>query len=115
MQRQIYAYRCNGCGTLHYPFRMVCRSCRANDYFEFTPEPLPTRGRLLTYTHVHNLPAEYEVARLGLGIVELENGMRILGQLDVEAPELGMEVDGEVAVVRREAYDERYGIIFRAA
>ena len=115
MGRHIYAYRCPRCDTLHYPFRMVCKGCGENEMFEFETEPLPTSGTLLTFTHVHNLPAEYEVARLGLGIVELDNGIRMLGQLEIEAPELGMRVEGAVEVVRTEAYQRRYGMVFRAA
>ena len=113
--RQIFAYKCRSCGTLNYPFRMRCKACKANDFFEFDTEALPTRGRLLTFTHVHNLPAEYEVERLGLGIVELENGVRVTGQLDVDAPTLGMEVVGEIETVRRETYEDFYGFVFRAA
>lgn len=115
MERQIIAYRCRSCGTLHYPFRMRCRHCGNLEFFDFDPEPLPTTGRLLTFTHVHNLPAEYEVARLGLGVVELEGGMRVTGQLDIEDPQMGMPVTGSVDVVRHEAYEDFRGFVFRAA
>ena len=77
--------------------------------------PLPKAGTLLTFTRVYNLPAQYEVATLGLGIVELENGMRMLGQLDIDDPTIGMAVQGSVEVVREEAYDDFYGMVFRAA
>jgi hypothetical protein len=45
----------------------------------------------------------------------LENGVRITGQLDVAEPELGMSVVGDVSVVRHEAYDDYFGMVFRAA
>ena len=115
MAREIYAYKCRLCGTMHYPMRMVCKGCRQNDFFEFDTVPLPKKGKLLTFTTVYNLPAQYEVATLGLGIVELENGMRMLGQLEIEHPEIGMEGVGEVDVVRREPYDDFYGMVFSAA
>ena len=115
MEREVYAYKCRKCGTLHYPFRMVCKSCRSNDYFEFDTEPLPRAGKLVTFTFIHNLPAEFEVARLGLGIVELENGVKVTGQVDIEDPKLGMDVVGSVEVVKRDAYENRYGFVFRAA
>lgn len=115
MAREIYAYRCRLCDTMHYPFRMVCSGCKQNDFFEFDTVPLPKGGRLLTYTKVYNLPAQYEVATLGLGIVELENGMRMLGQLDIEDPTIGMAVQGTVEVVREEPYNDFYGMVFRAA
>ena len=52
---------------------------------------------------------------LGLGIVELENGLRITGQLEVDDPQIGMAVQGEVKAVRKSAYDTFYGMVFRAA
>ena len=115
MERNLYAYRCRKCETLHYPFRMVCKGCGDNDFFEFDAEPLPRRGTLLTFTFVHNLPAEFEVARLGLGIVELENGIRVTGQVEIDDPKLGMAVVGDIGIVRRDAYESRYGMVFRAA
>lgn len=115
MAREIYAYQCRKCGRLHYPFRMVCKGCRQNDFFEFDIVPLPKTGKLLTFTKVYNLPAEFEVATLGLGIVELENGLRITGQLDIDDPEMGMAVTGSVEVVRRSDYEQFYGMVFRAA
>lgn len=115
MAREIYAYRCRLCDTMHYPFRMVCSGCKQNDFFEFDTVPLPKVGTLLTFTRVYNLPAQYEVATLGLGIVELENGMRMLGQLDIDDPTIGMAVQGSVEIVREEPYDNFYGMVFRAA
>ena len=115
MAREIYAYRCRLCDTMHYPFKMVCSGCKQNDFFEFDTVPLPKAGRLLTFTRVYNLPAQYEVATLGLGIVELENGMRMLGQLEIDEPMIGMPVRGTVEVVPEEPYDNYYGMVFRAA
>jgi uncharacterized OB-fold protein len=115
MNREIYAYKCKRCGTMHYPFRMVCKECKQNDFFEFDTVPLPKSGKLLTYTKVYNLPAQYEVATLGLGIVELENGMRMLGQIEIDEPKMGMPVTGEVEIVRQETYDDFYGMVFRKA
>jgi len=108
----IYAYKCRKCGHLHYPYRMVCKKCGENEYNEFDPVALPKKGKLLTFTHAYNLPADYMVAKLGLGIVELENGIRITGQLQIPDPRIGMKVRGEVEVVRRDEYDRYYGMVF---
>jgi uncharacterized OB-fold protein len=113
MAREIYAYRCRRCGHVHYPYRMVCKSCGENEHNEFDPVPLPKEGTLLTFTELHNLPSDYEVPRLKLGIVELDGGIRITGQLDVTEPRIGMRVKGTVEVVRTESYDSRYGMVFR--
>jgi len=115
MERELYAYKCRKCGTLHYPFRMVCKNCRENDFFEFDPEPLPKTGKLLTFTRVYNLPPQFEVPTLGLGIVQLENGLRVTAQIRIEKPKLGMNVVGHVGIVRQDAYESRYGMIFEAA
>ena len=112
---EIYAYQCKKCGHLHYPYRMVCKSCHQNEHNEFDPVPLPKKGRLLTFTILHNLPPDYAVAKLTLGIVELENGIRITGQLKIDDPRIGMDVSGSVEVVRSTEFSRRYGMVFTRA
>jgi uncharacterized OB-fold protein len=115
MALEIYAYRCKKCGQLHYPYRMVCKKCGKNEVFEFDPVPLPKKGKLLTFTTVHALPPDFNVAQLRLGIVELEGGMRITGQLKIPAPKAGMSVAGKVEIVREADYSRNYGIVFYPA
>jgi hypothetical protein len=112
---EIYGYRCKKCGQIHYPFRMVCKNCRANDFFEFEQVPLPRKGKLITFTDLYNLPADFMVSKLGLGIVELENGVRMTGQIEIENPRAGMAVVGSVETVRRAEFSSNYGMVFREA
>ena len=112
MTMEIYAYKCKRCGQLHYPYRMVCKNCKDNDHNEFDPVPLPKKGTLVSFTVVHNLPADFDVAKLGLGIVKLENGLTMTGQLDIPNPKIGMKVSGKVEIVRRDEYNKYYGMIF---
>ena len=112
---EIYAYKCKKCGHIHYPFRMVCKACGENDFFEFEQVPLPKKGTLLTFTELYSLPADFMVSKMGLGIVELENKVRITGQIAIENARIGMPVVGEVEVVRRGEYDSQYGMVFREA
>ena len=112
---EIYAYKCKRCGHLHYPYRMVCRNCGENEHNEFDPVPLPREGKLLTFTVLHSLPPDFEVPTLGLAIVELTNGLRVTGQMRIDAPAAGMAVRGEVELVRTEGYDERFGMVFYPA
>ncbi|HBA84470.1 MAG TPA: DNA-binding protein [Verrucomicrobia bacterium] len=109
---EIYAYKCKKCGQIHYPYRMVCKKCKANEIFEFDPVPLPRKGTLLTYTNLYTLPADFNVATLGLGIVELENGVRVTGQLQIPDPKIGMKVEGKVEVVRRGTFNKQFGMVF---
>jgi len=94
---------------------MVCKKCGKNEVFGFDTVPLPRKGKLLTFTTVHNPPPESNVAKLGLGIVELENGMRITGQLKIPNPKLGMPVTGKVEIVREADYGKNYGMVFYPA
>lgn len=112
MELQIYGYKCKKCGQIHYPHRSLCKSCK-NDIFEdYELVVLPKTGKLLTYTHLHNPTADFDVPILSLGIVELENGNRMTGQLNIKNPRIGMSVKGEVKVVRKTEYDKYLGMIF---
>ncbi|MBI5883355.1 MAG: OB-fold domain-containing protein [Elusimicrobia bacterium] len=119
MEFNIYGYKCKKCGTVHYPFRTACKKC-GNFIFEDKAEryeivPLSKKGKLLTWTRLRSLPGDFEVPELLLGIVQLDDGNRITGQLDIASPKTGMKVVGEVRVVRREGYNEHKGIVFETA
>ena len=115
MERKIYAYKCKRCGQLHYPYKTICKKCGDNDHNEFDIVPLANKGKLLTFTHLYTLPADYERVTLTFGIVELEDGMRMTGQLKMKEPKIGMKVKGEVDVVREDDYNKFYGMIFDKA
>jgi uncharacterized protein len=111
----IYAYKCKRCGHVQYPYRTICRQCHENDHNEFDIVPLPKKGKLLTFTILYNPPSDYEVPTLALGIVELEDGNRIIGQLKIDKPKTGMAVKAKVEVVRKESYSENLGMVFYKA
>ena len=112
MEMNIYAYKCKRCGHVQYPYRTLCRNCKENDHNEFDIVPLAKKGKLVTFTHLYTLPADYETAKLTLGIVMLEDGNKITGQLNIKEPAIGMQVMGQVEVVRKELYDKRLGMVF---
>ncbi len=115
MELNIYAYKCKRCGQIHYPYKTICKKCGENDHNEFEIVPLPKKGKLLTYTTLYNPPSDYEVPTLSLGIVELEGGQRITGQLNIKNPKIGMNVEGKIEVVRKEAYNKHLGMVFYQA
>ena len=116
MIRDILGYKCRKCGSISYPNHYRCPKCHHTEWrkmdVEFDKLPLPKNGTLLTYTHLYALPPDYEQVFLTLGIVELENGNRLTGQLKIEKPKIGMKVKGKVEVVRKTDYDKYYGIVF---
>lgn len=115
MELNIYGYKCKRCGQVHYPYKTICKKCGENDHNEFDIVPLPKKGKLLTYTTLHTLPSDYEVVTLMLGVVELDGGQRITGQLNIKNPKIGMKVLGKVEVVRKDEYKKHLGMIFYQA
>jgi hypothetical protein len=118
MDRSILGYKCVKCGYVHYPYRSRCRQCGHTEWrgadIVWDVVPLPKTGRLLTYTQLYTLPSDYEVESLTLGIVELDGGQRLTGQLRIPDPQIGMRVRGRVEVVRREEYKKHRGMVFYA-
>jgi len=114
--KQILGYKCIKCGCIHYPYRSRCRKCGHTEWkgadIVWETVSLPDRGKLLTYTDAYALPPDFEAVKLSLGIVELEGGNRITGQLKISKPKTGMKVKGKVEVVRLEGYNKHWGMVF---
>ncbi len=118
MRKQILGYRCRKCGYVNYPYRTRCRQCRHVEWdgvdIVFDAVPLETAGTLLTFTDAYALPADFEKVKLSLGIVELDGGQRVTGQLAIADPQPGMRVEMRVELVRTDGYEKRYGAVFYA-
>ena len=110
MEQEMYAYKCTVCGTLHHPKHYVCKNCVNR---EFEEVPLAGEVTLVTYTKVYNLPEGYMKPYMGFGIVKFTNGLVVSGQLEVENPEIGMELISTVGVVKEGIGRDHYGFIFK--
>ncbi len=76
---RLLAQKCDGCGTLRHPPGPVCVECHS---FAWTPVELSGRGRLHSWTVVHHAahPAfDYPHA---IGVVELDEGIRIVAPIE---------------------------------
>jgi uncharacterized OB-fold protein len=93
----VYGSKCMSCGAVSYPSRAVCRNCR-NETFK--PIEIGGEGTILTYTDVYALAIDYETRYLRLAIVELDDGIRVTGQLLDDDPKLGKRVKSTIGVVR---------------
>ncbi|MCS7139183.1 MAG: Zn-ribbon domain-containing OB-fold protein [Candidatus Nezhaarchaeota archaeon] len=91
--------RCQSCDRVFFPPRFMCPYCNSTKLEECK---LPDRGRLLEYTIVYSTPKGYEaMTPYVVGLVELENGVRVLAQItdvNLENIKEGMEVE---ACIRR--------------
>lgn len=71
--------KCRKCGKLHFPPRPLCDSCFSNEFGWVEVSP---KGKLLTYTVIHIAPTQFQqMAPYAVGIVQLENGVRIPGMI----------------------------------
>lgn len=90
---KICGTRCAACKTLSVPPRADCPRCLSGQ-FEWVP--LSGRGRLHTFTRIEAAPTGFEdAAPYVLGVVDLEEGGRLLGPVGAipfEALRVGMPV-----------------------
>jgi uncharacterized OB-fold protein len=97
MSASVLGMKCTACGTVTYPKHAVCPNCR-NETFENVV--IGGEGTVLTYTDVYALAIEYETRFLRLAIVELDDGVRVTGQLLTDDPKMGMRVRTKIGPVR---------------
>ncbi len=109
MSGKVYGMKCNSCGTVSYPKHAVCPDCR-NERFEEVA--IGGEGKVLTYTDVYALAIEYETRYLRLAIVELDDGIRVTGQLLDDEPKLGMRVKTILGTVRQSGETAIQGLQF---
>jgi uncharacterized protein len=92
-QDKLMAGKCNRCGKIHLPPRPLCDNCYSQ---EFTWMDVSGKGKLLTYTIIHVAPPQFQVlAPYTVGIVQLENGLRLPGMVSGVAEgqlKVGMEL-----------------------
>jgi uncharacterized OB-fold protein len=106
---RLAGWKCVHCGAFHHYKPVVCRRCRSK---EFAQVELPGSGRLIAYTVVKSPPKEFErCAPYAIGLIELEDGTKILSQLtDFKENELRDDIRVE-AVFRRVRINGEQGII----
>lgn len=109
-QRYRYeAAKCNGCGKLFFPPRLICDKCKSR---EFETISLKREGVVKTYTIINVAPSQFvDQAPYAIGVVELKDGVSILSQIvdcEFEDMKIGMPVRLEF---RKVSEDGKGGII----
>ena len=84
---------CKKCGERSFPPRADCAECMSDDFKLVKIKP---RGILVTFTIINSPPAGFEdIAPYTLGLVDLEEGGRLLSWFENTRPEdikIGMKV-----------------------
>ncbi len=105
----VRASKCKSCGKLAWPPRARCPYCGSKDVEEIE---LSGKGKLVEYSVAYHVPEGLEhQAPLIVGVVELEEGIRIpcvITDADPDDLSPGMTVE---AVTRRTFRDGEAGII----
>jgi len=109
MSDRVTGGKCAACGTVNYPRRLVCSNCGCET---FESVEIGGQGKVLTYTDVYALAIDYETRYLRLAIVELDDGVRVTGQLLDDDPTLGKRVKTTIGVVREPGEKKILGLQF---
>jgi uncharacterized OB-fold protein len=110
---EIVAYKCKKCGKLHYPFHDRCLACK---HREFEKVPALGKTKLQTFTRIYNLPWGFDMRYLTIGVVQFENGVRAMGQIDVDESytlKNGMVLEPNWEPVRYQYGEPVYGLVLR--
>ena len=74
-----YGGQCLKCGKIHLPPRPLCDNCFSQDFEWVT---VSGKGKLLTYTVINVAPQQFQaLTPYAVGIVQLENGLKIPGMI----------------------------------
>ena len=100
---RLEAGRCQNCGYIAFPPRRVCPRCRSR---AFEAVRLADAGKIITYTVIRVPPQPFaDQAPYALGIVELDDGVRLMGQV-VDCGFEDLKIGQRVKVEFRKLYEE---------
>ena len=94
-ERRLLIRRCRNCNHLHHPPGPMCPKCHS---YEWSAQEVSGRGVLHSYVIVHQPQLPGFSYPLPVALVELEEGVRLLGNitgLDAAALRIGMPLEAE--------------------
>jgi uncharacterized OB-fold protein len=94
-ERRLLIRRCAQCGHLHHPPGPMCPKCHS---YEWTAQPVSGQGVLHSYVIVHQPQLPGFSYPLPVALVELEEGVRLLGNVtgvDAESLRIGLPLEAE--------------------
>ncbi len=88
--------KCSSCQAVFFPKQSICPRCTGQRIEE---TPLSRKGKLYTYTEVHQRPPDYNgPAPYLIGRVLLAEGVFVLAQLKAGKEDLKINMDMELVV-----------------
>lgn len=106
---RLEAAKCSQCGYIAFPQRLICPECGAA---EFEKIYLSGKGKLETYTIIRVAPEGFgDQVPYAIGMIELEEGVRLMGQITDCDPETLKIGDHLIAKFRRMREEGESGVI----
>lgn len=100
---RLEAQKCKKCGMVLFPPRLICPECKGR---EFEDTKLAEKGKILTYTIIRVPPHQFvDQAPFAVGIVELDDGVKLTGQI-VDCDFEDLKIGHRVKIEFRKIYDE---------
>jgi len=100
---RLEAQKCKKCGMVLFPPRLICPECKGR---EFEDTKLAEKGKILTYTIIRVPPHQFvDQAPFAVGIVELDDGVKLTGQI-VDCDFEDLKIGQRVKIEFRKIYDE---------
>jgi uncharacterized OB-fold protein len=107
---RLEAAKCKKCGAISFPPRLICPACKGR---EFGPIILADKGKVITYTIIRVAPQPFvDQSPYAVGIVELDDGVRLTGQI-VDCNFEDLKTGARVRIEFRKIYQEgESGVIY---
>lgn len=109
--------KCETCGKYYFPYRSLCSVCRRRG--KMVDVQLSGKGKIYSHTTIYSAPTglENQVPYV-IAIVELEEGVKVLGQIDDCDPadvKIGSKVEKIFRIIQKEDPEGliHYGFKFR--
>jgi uncharacterized OB-fold protein len=103
------AGKCKKCGEIFFPARLICPAC---GHKEFDVINLSGKGKLITYTIIRTAAEGFkDFTPYAVGIVELKEGIKVMGQITDCNPENLKIGDKLAAKFRRMNEEGKTGMI----
>jgi uncharacterized OB-fold protein len=100
---RLEANKCKKCGFVSFPPRLICPQCRNR---EFEEAKLADKGKVLTFTVIRVPPRQFvDQAPYAVGIVELDDGVKLTGQI-VDCDFEDLKIGQRVKIEFRKIFDE---------
>jgi uncharacterized OB-fold protein len=107
---RLEAAKCKNCGYIAFPPRLVCPRCQSRAFEKII---LADAGKIVTYTIIRVPPQPFsDQAPYAVGIVDLDDGVRLMGQV-VDCAFEELKVGQRVKIEFRKIYQEgEAGVIY---